>query len=448
MPDFKFRRLPLTPFEEYMLLDDRPAYPMNFFIRLCFSGRLDPVAMGTALAQALARHPLLTVVARKHGWRWVWQPAECQPRMLHGPGPPSLLYPPMKPLDVRLEPGLRLIMRQDDARADLTFQFHHACCDGLAGILFAKDVGLLYMQIIGQTPLPRLPPLNPGLLLRRNSFGPTLRKMLKLLPRWGIALRGAREFTTHRPEPIRPHESDWSASAPHAEYPAACIRELSPGESARFVEGARRRAVSPNELLLRDFFLALDRWQRRHLPGRERHRLRVSVPINLRPLTARHLPAANAVSMVFLDRHPEQLEDPDGLLDTVHRQMDIILERQLGLSFLLSLQLARWWPGGLARRVQNRQWRASAVFSNMGTILERLSQHYPDGCIRLGTATLEGVDGLVPLRPGTAVAVSVFKYAGRLKAALHYDPRVLTRPEGEELMDGFMACLRDSGGSH
>ena len=30
--------LPLTPFEHYMLADDRPEYPMSYFLRLTFSG--------------------------------------------------------------------------------------------------------------------------------------------------------------------------------------------------------------------------------------------------------------------------------------------------------------------------------------------------------------------------------------------------------------------------
>ena len=47
--------LPLTAFEEYMLRDDRPAHPMDFFIRLRFTGRLDRSAVAAAWHRALMR---------------------------------------------------------------------------------------------------------------------------------------------------------------------------------------------------------------------------------------------------------------------------------------------------------------------------------------------------------------------------------------------------------
>ena len=41
--------LPLTAFEEYMLRDDRPNYPMNIIARLRFAGQLDRRATAAAL---------------------------------------------------------------------------------------------------------------------------------------------------------------------------------------------------------------------------------------------------------------------------------------------------------------------------------------------------------------------------------------------------------------
>ena len=51
--------LPLTPFEEYMLTDDRPGCPMTFLFRLRFSGRFRREAFASALRTAVSRHPLL-----------------------------------------------------------------------------------------------------------------------------------------------------------------------------------------------------------------------------------------------------------------------------------------------------------------------------------------------------------------------------------------------------
>ena len=64
MPDFP-SPLPLAAFEEYMLWDDRPSYPMSIIARLRFAGQLDRRATAEALETVVARHPLLRAKIRK-----------------------------------------------------------------------------------------------------------------------------------------------------------------------------------------------------------------------------------------------------------------------------------------------------------------------------------------------------------------------------------------------
>ena len=54
MPDFP---LPLAAFEEYMLCDDRPQYPMNIIARLRFAGQLDRRATAEALETVVRATP-------------------------------------------------------------------------------------------------------------------------------------------------------------------------------------------------------------------------------------------------------------------------------------------------------------------------------------------------------------------------------------------------------
>ena len=66
--------LPLAPFEEYMLGDDHSAYPMVFFLRLRFSGRIDETSFETAYQAAVSRHSLLRAILASKGKRnleWV-----------------------------------------------------------------------------------------------------------------------------------------------------------------------------------------------------------------------------------------------------------------------------------------------------------------------------------------------------------------------------------------
>ncbi len=67
----------LTPFEHYMLLDDRRSHPMTYMIRLEFSGRFHCDAFQAAVARAIQRHPLLrshVVRMSVGGFRWVPAP--------------------------------------------------------------------------------------------------------------------------------------------------------------------------------------------------------------------------------------------------------------------------------------------------------------------------------------------------------------------------------------
>ena len=81
MPEFP---LPLVAFEEYMLRDDRPGYPMSIIARLRFAGQLERRATAEALQTVVARHPLLRATIRKTpAGRLEWIAAD-RPAQLRG----------------------------------------------------------------------------------------------------------------------------------------------------------------------------------------------------------------------------------------------------------------------------------------------------------------------------------------------------------------------------
>ncbi len=93
--------LPLTPFEEYMLSDDCPAYPMTGIERLQFSGFLDRGAFEAALKSTIQRHPLLrTKVNRPRRGRpkWVDCPDWCP--VIQGDAETKKVIPTAKALGV------------------------------------------------------------------------------------------------------------------------------------------------------------------------------------------------------------------------------------------------------------------------------------------------------------------------------------------------------------
>ena len=120
--------------------------------------------------------------------------------------------------------------------------------------------------------------------------------------------------------------------------------------------------VTVNDLLLRDFFVAVADFRARHQAAPAGEWIRFAVPMNLRQAADRRMPAANVVSMVFLTAMPAQIADPAGLLRNIHAEMDLIRRRQLGLTFVLSLSVLRALPGGLASRVNHVVAKRPAFF--------------------------------------------------------------------------------------
>jgi NRPS condensation-like uncharacterized protein len=438
--------LPLSPFESYMLADDRPAYPMNCFLRLRFAGRFDRAAMDAAMSIAVSRHPLLAAVVRRSGRKDFWVAADQPPAVQWLSTPPTESLPPLAPLDVRATAGLRVVSCEEAGKTDLTIQVHHACCDGFGMLRFTEDMLTSYAGVCGAAPGAALRALCPEQLRGRGRFGLTPGKFLRMLPKQAVGLRGARRFLMRTPEPLVPHRSRPDNSPAPPGYPASLTRQLDRTESAGLISAARRLGVTANDLLVRDCFLTLHDWRRRtaDYPGSW---LRLTVPVNLRTMADRRLPAANAVSMVFLDRLGRDMENPQRLLDSVHRQMSLIKRLHLGLTFVLSLQVCRWLPGGLHRMTRASRCAATGVLTNMGAVLDRCPLPYQEGRLVAGDAVLQSMDALAPLRPLTCAAIAVLVYAGRVHITLHYDSRVLTATNACELIDDFAARVRQSTGA-
>ena len=136
----------LTPFETYMLLDETPSHPMEFFYRLRFDGPLDPGSVKDAATRAVARHPLL-------GSRIEWGRA-ARPRFLPleqrriaaeiiqtATVAECESLPRIPPLDLSSGPLVRVVAvagpqidGSPSGPRELIAQFHHVACDGLGAL--------------------------------------------------------------------------------------------------------------------------------------------------------------------------------------------------------------------------------------------------------------------------------------------------------------------------
>ena len=440
--------LPLAAFEEYLLWEDRPAYPFSCFARLRFTGQIDRQALDAALRAIMPRHPLLASRLERQGWRPSWTPQPgAMPQIEWHEGPAGPELPAAGHQDLQQDIGLKVFVTRHEGSSDLTLQFHHACCDGAGIEVFVNDLLIAYaIEKNGPQDGLKLPPLDPGLLARRGAYGLTLGKFLAMLPRQLVGVLGAGQFFGRSPVPMLPHRVSRDGDSPPQGYPATCRRVFTREETRAYHAAAKRLGVTSNDLMIRDGYLALDEWRSRH-GTKDDGWMRLMVPMNLRSKSDRLLPAANEVGSVFMDRRSHDFARPAALLAGIARELQIIKEKDLGLIFVYALNVLRLLPGGLRHIANQDKCTVSAIFSNIGRVLRRCPLPRKNGRIVSGNLVLEQIDGAVPVKPYSCVSFFINEYAHCLSVMLHYDPRPLGLEQANDLVSTFARRVQATAAS-
>jgi hypothetical protein len=240
--------------------------------------------------------------------------------------------------------------------------------------------------------------LDPTRLKRRGAPTLSLWKLLCIAHRQVMRLLGARQFLMRSPTPLMPIPPELRATSLPEDFPAPRTHEFAKEETANILAAARRLDVTVNDLLARDLFLAVAQWRQQNSFAHDNDWLRFSVPVNLRTQADERLSMANCMGMVFLDRRPRDLADPRQLLASIHEEMQLNKRWQLGLTFVLSADLLRRFPGALSWVARADKYAATCVFSNLGVVLGKTPLPRRDGRIVAGNVVLEGVDFVMPLR--------------------------------------------------
>jgi len=445
MPTFP-SPLPLTAFEEYMLRDDRPEYPMSIIARLRFAGELDREVTMEALATVVASHTLLRAKVHKTpAGRLKWIAAADSPPVISwfdGMGHDRL--PAMQPIDLFLEAGSKFWATADWQQSSLVMQIHHATCDGKAVFQILDDFVRSYARIsAGKQSTTQLSPFDPQCLPGRGSFGLTVGKYLRMLPLQLLGLSRVGMFFLQRPVPLLERIAAIPRALP-AGFPEVKAASLDVEEVRKLSAAAADAKVTVNDWLVRDFFVAIDDFRARHATTTCGEWIRIAVPMDLRHEAGNRMPAANVVSMVFLDRTPKHIGDPAGLLRSIHAEMDSIRRRRLGLIFIVALWGVRLLPGGLAKWVNRNCCETTCVLSNLGRVMAASPLPRCNERIVAGNVVLDGVDFFAPVRSGTAVSMALVYYAGGLRLCMQYDSRRITEAQADDLMATYLRKIRTS----
>lgn len=437
--------VPFTTLEEWLFWEDRPAYPWTCFSRLHFTGQLDRTAFEAAVREALGRHPLFSAKARfrdRMHLEWVVQ-EDPQPAIVWESGPVGGPFPAATPLNLFHEIGIRFHVVSDGRACDVVIQFHHACCDGIGFLTFLDDLLIAYTLALGTAPANLcLPALEPEKLASRNRLGLTLGKAIRMAPGQASALLQAARFLLRSPAPIVPHQPAGDDDPVPAGYPAVLSGVLDRQELSGLRKVAARDGAWLNDLLARELFLALAEWRARwNVPGDDEW-LRLMIPMNLRTPADSRLPAASLASFVCLDRRRQDFEDSEHLLQGIHKEMSVAVDRQRGFTFVFSCGLVNLIPGRLKAHIRKSRCQVSTVLTNLGKCFARSPLPRRGGRLVVGDATLEGFDSAAPIRPYTCASFAATTYANRLTITLHYDPRPLTGPQAADLLTTFLTRLR------
>lgn len=440
--------LPLTPFERYMFLDDRAEYPMNMFCRLRFRGRADVDRIYGMRDQILGRHPLSrAIVSKDRRGRLVWVDAGDANRLLRYELNSDGSFPAVDRIDLTKEPGLRAwsgtgVNETGQEVSEVTFQIHHAFADGVGALQIAHDFLLAYHALMTGAPTEKrvLRTYHPELLRQRMSMGLTFWKLMAILPQQSVGLAGIRQFFFRKPVPLGRNFDAADDVAP-PEFPSALTFDLTPEETARYADAALRSGGTVNDLLVADVFATAADWQKRF--GLENKQwLRMMTPFNLRQYADRRLPAANVVSMVFLDRTPEQIADDSGLLRSLREEISLIQRLNLGLTFPLVLGGMARLPGGVEMMTKKSECKCSCILTNLGEPFAKLRLPRAEDGIQVGDLTLTGFDLVAPIRPLTRLALTAFRFEGRQALNLHWDARSVKREEATAFLEDCFRRMR------
>jgi len=430
--------LPLSAFEDYMLDDDRPNYPMTFFVKLHLSGHLDRRLFNFAVERVLDRHPLFQAHVQVVAGRRNWVLADNSTPMLSWEEASEPItgcgY-----LDLAREVGLRLWVRETERGATILLQFHHACCDGVAAMQFIEDLLTAYAAANSATgESPALRPIHLGRLPHRGRSRDGFLKRLLTAPICLLASRGIAEFLVNRPAPLavpaRPRVACTESGAPDIH-----TQRLTKQQLRNLRERSEQLGATVNDLLMRDLIEAVEEWNSRHAPRQGGHCIRISMPVNLRTGDDELLPAANHVAMVFVDRRPARYGKLWSLLDSIRLDTWFIKRFRLARVFVWVMTMLRACGLGLSHWIREDRCMATAVLSNLGVRLDDLPLPYYKERILAGDTTLERIEFTPPVRPLTHAALGVVTYAGELSISLHHDARSMSSQSAADFLATFAA---------
>ena len=423
-PEQKAHSLRLSPFDVLMLLDERPGYPMCFFIETHLSGDFSIQRLRTAVEIAITRHPRLRSQVQHNKQGWLWVPSDKLPQVvqLQCSADRESQAIAFRAFNIRQESGIRfIVIPEGDQQWSIVLQVHHSVCDGLAALEFLGDTWSLYH---GNKPtdLKTHSRTKSTQTYSDNNANPNAKEDHQ-------HTRQTIAFATFRPSSIASSRNTKGVS--HTKKPFQSFTL-----PTTLVKSLRQRAsqagATTNDIIVAASILTIHEWNKRQ--GKAGKRIRITMPVSLRPPRERQ-PASNQIGYAFLDRHPSQLHDTQAVLTSIAEASRWIQYSGAAGMFLvvLGVFLNRTWLLRLITRLPT--CFSTAVVSNIGNVQSRMKANVPktNGCNNPGGLIITNITGVPPVRPGTALSVGITAYCGQLTITTMIDSSRLAPDDGIQL---------------
>ena len=435
--------LPVSSFEQYMLSDDRRQYPMCFAFHMEMHGQLRRNEFFAAIEQAALRHPLLCAKLVEESGRLFWMAVDFPDSVIEWQQVDE--YPaefrPMQFIDLTLEIGLRVWVKVKDDSARIMLQVHHACCDGLGAMQFVEDVMIAYHnKVVDAAAQLTLRPLESAVLAERGKICQT-QSLLEKPKKLAIGIARGIHFFRHQPIQLRGKLRDNNQENAAAVGPRFHARLFEKNILPKIQQHCEDRQTI-NDHLLAHTFAALFEWHNAHSRPHDPKFIRVGIPVNLRSERHKRIPAANVVTVSFLDRESVEVRDPAKSVMSIHKQMMGIKQRKSGTFVRFMQFMGRKQLRGL---VSSNRVYFSAMHSNVGEVwqdsrLPRDSQRR----ICFGDLVLNEVAVQAPVRKTMPVFFGAYSYAGRLHSIFSYDCAAFDADEAAEFHKAFTQRIGNS----
>ncbi len=433
--------IPLAPFEEYLLADDRPGYRMTFLIEQAFDGEIDRPAFEIGIAEACRRHPLLSAFVRKRRlltWQWI-SAGDTQPPVDWASLNEPVNFPEDPGIDLAKEIGVRFFVRVGNGQSRLVTQFHHACCDGMGAIQYLSDLFAAYTRYLfpNAEKHPEYQPVQASHLLRRGDLNVHRDETMSWFRLFRRTLGYAWKYGVHSAKPLARALPSPQAATPLT-YPGTLTRTLSDSAQRALRQVARRRNATVNELLICELMLAIRDWNQRHSSVKDTDQISILVPTNLRNLDHDQMPAANVMGLVAFQRPVSDLNQPEKLLESVKEESHFYKKWRYAASTLDGLEVVRWIPGGLRLILNRKKAISSAILSCIGDPSLAISAVFPvneEGNPILGNLIFSDLNSAPPIRPLTHASFTTWHFSNKLRLGVRCDATVFTQESAQELLD-------------